>query len=470
MDTKKLRQKILDLAIRGKLVPQDPNDEPASVLLERIRAEKERLIAEGKIKRPKKSKATSVESHYRKLPKGWIVTRLRDIAWFGGGKTPSTENKAYWDNGTVNWITSKDMKEPVITDSKIKLSALGASQNRLYPKGTLLMVTRSGVLRRTLPLAVIGKESTVNQDIKAINTPFGEISEFLYWYFSALEIEILEKYQKDGTTVESIDFEKFQDIEIFLPPLSEQKRIIDQLKTLLHLIDVMSSDSVQIKTTIEKAKSKILELAMQGKLVPQDASDEPAADMLRRINPKAKIITDNPHLENIPQGWCKTDLKSIGKWQSGATPSKLNAMYYGKGYPWLNTGDLNDGLINSIPKEITALALKETSVKLNPIGSVLIAMYGATIGKLGILGIESTTNQACCACTNCFIYNKFLFYFLLFYRPRFIQLGGGGAQPNISKEKIETTFILLPPLNEQKRIVAKLEGFYSVLDEIGASL
>ncbi len=88
MDTKKLRQKILDLAIRGKLVPQDPNDEPASVLLERIRAEKERLIAEGKIKRPKKSKASSAASHYQQLPKGWIVTSLRDIAWFGEGKTP----------------------------------------------------------------------------------------------------------------------------------------------------------------------------------------------------------------------------------------------------------------------------------------------------------------------------------------------------------------------------------------------
>ena len=470
MDIKKLRQKILDLAISGKLVPQNPNDEPASVLLERIRAEKERLIAEGKIKRPKKSKSSSAESHYQQLPDGWAVTRLADIAWFGGGKTPSTENRIFWNNGTINWITSKDMKEPVIIDSKIKLSAIGASQSTIYPKGTLLMVTRSGILRRTLPLAITGKESTVNQDIKTVTTPFYGITEYLYWYFTANESEILEKYQKDGTTVESIDFEKFQNIEVLLPPLAEQERIIKQLKLLLQLIDVISADSNRIKTTIEKTKSKILDFAMQGKLVPQDPADEPAVDMLRRINPKAKIITDNPHSWNIPENWCVTNLKSIGKWQSGATPSKMNSDYYGVGYPWLNTGDLTDDYIYSIPKQITELALKETSVKLNQSGSVLIAMYGATIGKLGILTFPATTNQACCACATCHINNRFLFYFLKYYRPEFINMGGGGAQPNISKEKIENTVLMLPPVNEQKRIVDKIEELYSMLEEIEASL
>lgn len=97
-------------------------------------------------------------------------------------------------------------------------------------------------------------------------------------------------------------------------------------------------------------------------------------------------------------------------------------------------------------------------------------MYGATIGKLGILTCELTTNQACCACADCFIFNKYLFYFLKYHRPVFIKIGGGGAQPNISKEKIENTILHLPPLNEQKRIVAKIEELYSVLDEIEASL
>ena len=333
-----------------------------------------------------------------------------------------------------------------------------------------IIVSCAGTIGETYVLPNDCKDGIINQALMIIRLFRPEILEYYLEYFNFVLKASATKDSK-GTAIKNIPpFEILKAYPFPLPPIAEQQRIVEATKQFDRLFEMLNKNRDQIVNRITRIKAKILDIAMQGKLVPQDPTDEPASDMLLRINPKAKIITDNPHLENIPQGWCKTDLKSIGKWQSGATPSKLNAMYYGKGYPWLNTGDLNDGLINSIPKEITALALKETSVKLNPIGSVLIAMYGATIGKLGILGIESTTNQACCACANCFIYNKFLFYFLLFYRPRFIQLGGGGAQPNISKEKIETTFILLPPLNEQKRIVAKLEGLYSVLDEIGASL
>ena len=168
----------------------------------------------------------------------------------------------------------------------------------------------------------------------------------------------------------------------------------------------------------------------------------------------------------IPDSWEWVKLGEIGLWQSGATPSKSNPNYFGTGYPWLNTGDLNDGYISSIPKEITQLALKETSVKLNPVGSVLIAMYGATIGKLGILNIEATTNQACCACYKYWINQKYLFFFLLAWRPQFIQMGGGGAQPNISKEKIEATHIPCPPINEQLRIVRQIEFIFELLDKL----
>ena len=162
-------------------------------------------------------------------------------------------------------------------------------------------------------------------------------------------------------------------------------------------------------------------------------------------------------------------LGEIGLWQSGATPSKSNPNYFGKGYPWLNTGDLNDGYISLIPKEITPFALKETSVKLNPAGSVLIAMYGATIGKLGILNIDATTNQACCACYKYWINQKYLFFFLLAWRPQFIQMGGGGAQPNISKEKIEETYIPCPPANEQLRIERQIEFIFELLNKVDVS-
>ena len=169
----------------------------------------------------------------------------------------------------------------------------------------------------------------------------------------------------------------------------------------------------------------------------------------------------------VPQKWSWTTLGKIGKWQSGSTPSRLNKDYYNGEIPWLKTGDLNDGYITHIPEYITEKALNETSVKLNPSGSVLIAMYGATIGKIGILTYPATTNQACCACeTFNGIDKEFLFFFLLSHRDEFIKMGGGGAQPNISKEKIVNTCIPLPPFAEQKRIVNAVNKMFALLDII----
>ncbi|MGM5857701.1 restriction endonuclease subunit S [Streptococcus suis] len=161
----------------------------------------------------------------------------------------------------------------------------------------------------------------------------------------------------------------------------------------------------------------------------------------------------------IPDSWEWVRLGNIGCWGSGATPSKSNLKYYEpQAVPWLLTGDLTDGYITHIPNKISELALEKTSVKLNPTGSVLIAMYGATIGKLGILTFPATTNQACCACNTLFHVEKlFLFYFLMSERKNFTARAEGGAQPNISKEKIVNTLFPLPPITEQKRIVAQIE-------------
>lgn len=230
-------------------------------------------------------------------------------------------------------------------------------------------------------------------------------------------------------------------------------------------------------------RQKILDLAIHGKLVPQDPNDEPASVLLERIRTekerlikdgkikrpkKSKATSDKPHYENVPfevpSSWVWTTLGEIGNWQSGATPSRLRKDYYGGNIPWLKTGDLNDGYISDIPEYITETALKETSVKLNPKDSVLIAMYGATIGKVGILSFPATTNQACCACTDYLVKKMYLFYFLLANRENFIAMGGGGAQPNISKEKIVSTLIPLPPKQEQSRIVEGIEHWLSLVD------
>lgn len=260
------------------------------------------------------------------------------------------------------------------------------------------------------------------------------------------------------------------DFYVPIAPLQEQMRIVGSIKHWLLLVDSIEDNKENLQETIKQTKTKILDLAIHGKLVPQDPTDEPASELLKRINPKAEITCDNPQYGKLPNGWCETLLGNIGTWQSGATPSRLRKDYYGGSIPWLKTGDLNDGIVQSIPECITERALEETSVKLNPAGSILIAMYGATIGRIGILSKPATTNQACCACVDYLPEKKFLFYFLLANRENFIAMGGGGAQPNISKEKIIHTHIPLPPQQEQQRIVAKIEELFAQLDNITSSL
>ena len=281
-----------------------------------------------------------------------------------------------------------------------------------------------------------------------------------------------DQIQKDSVGIgqPNVNGTTLSQLALPIPPINEQHRIVNKLGSWLNIIDAIDNGKTELQIAIKRAKSKILDLAVHGKLVPQDPNDEPARELLKRINPKAEITCDTPQYGKLPKGWCETLLGNIGNWQSGATPSRLRKDYYNGDIPWLKTGDLNDSVIKSIPETITRKALEETSVKLNPTGSVLIAMYGATIGKIGILALPATTNQACCACVDYMCDKMFLFYFLLANRKRFIAMGGGGAQPNISKEKITNTHIPLPPLSEQYRIVARIEELFAQLDKIESSL
>ena len=253
-----LKKSILQEAVQGKLVPQDPSDEPAEALLERIRAEKQRLIKEGKIK---KDKHESVifrrdNSHYEKrgseevcideeipfeIPENWAWARLSSFGVFSSGKTPSMSNPQFW-NGNIPWVTSKDMKHPVITDSEMHISELAASSMQLYPAGTLLLVARSGILKRLLPLCKLGIGSTINQDIKAFSLYDIELSEWLFYGIKAFEPYILKELVKSVTTVESLKFDEFSAMLIPVPPLSEQRRIIAAIKTAMNLLTPLSSN------------------------------------------------------------------------------------------------------------------------------------------------------------------------------------------------------------------------------------
>ena len=253
-----LKKSILQEAVRGKLVPQDPSDEPAEALLERIRVEKQRLIKEGKIK---KNKHESVifrrdNSHYEKrgseevcideeipfeIPENWTWARLSSFGVFSSGKTPSMSNPQFW-NGNIPWVTSKDMKRPVITDSEMHISELAASSMQLYPAGTLLLVARSGILKRLLPLCKLGIDSTINQDVKAFSLYDIELSEWLFYGIKAFEPYILKELVKSVTTVESLKFDEFSAMLIPVPPLSEQKRIIAAIKAAMNLLTPLSSN------------------------------------------------------------------------------------------------------------------------------------------------------------------------------------------------------------------------------------
>ncbi|WP_018174027.1 restriction endonuclease subunit S [Thioalkalivibrio sp. ALJ9] len=235
-------------------------------------------------------------------------------------------------------------------------------------------------------------------------------------------------------------------------------------------------------TGINKLRELILELAVRGRLVEQDPNDEPASVLLQRIaEEKARLeqegnikrprhlppidITETPF--SIPNNWQYTRLNEIGCWGSGATPKRSNEAYYGGSIPWFKSGELRSDFIFSSEERITDLAVRETSVRMNNPGDVLVAMYGATIGKAAILGTQATTNQAVCACTPWRgISNRFLLLTLKSYRPRFIRMGAGGAQPNISREKIISTVIGLPPESEQCRIVEKVDELMALCDRL----
>lgn len=279
-----------------------------------------------------------------------------------------------------------------------------------------------------------------------------------------------------------------------LPPLEEQARIVNRIDELFEQIDIIEQNQADIDTLYDEFRKRTLTLAIQGKLVPQDPNDEPASVLLKRIRAEKKaklgkkyvdsyiykgddncyyekVGTNEPaRLDNlpfdIPDSWCWARLGNIGDWGAGATPARTNSQYYGGNIPWLKTGELNNDIVYGSEEHITDEALKECSLRYCRIGDVLIAMYGATIGKLAIAGVPLTTNQACCACTPYEgIYNFYLLYFLMEEKDNFTQMGFGGAQPNISKEKIIKHLFPVPPYEEQKEIVSTFISIQNILKD-----
>ena len=317
MDTKKLRQKILDLAIHGKLVPQDPNDEPASVLLERINAEKERLIKEGKIKRSKKSAKTSDTPHYGnvpfEVPKGWVWTTVSDISksiLYGVSESAKStgkykllritdiqNNQVDWDTVPFTNFDANKVSSYILCNGDILFARTGATVGKSY------LIKK--LTQKAIYASYLIRVQTFNLVIPEYVKLFFE-SDY-YWAQIELNSVGIGQPNVNGTILGSLN--------IPLPPLSEQKRIVIEIERWLSLINMIEENKVDLQTAIKQAKSKILELAIHGKLVPQDPNDEPASELLKRINPKAEITCDNGHYPQLPDGWCKCRLEDIVEYE-----------------------------------------------------------------------------------------------------------------------------------------------------------
>ena len=272
-----------------------------------------------------------------------------------------------------------------------------------------------------------------------------------------------------GSAQPKLSQDNLNRIPIPLPPLAEQQRIVAEIERWFSLIDTIEQGKENLQNTIKQTKNKILDLAIHGKLVPQDPSDEPASELLKRINPKAQITCDNEHSEKLPKGWYLSTLGDCFKWGSGGTPESTVKAYYEGNIPWLVIGDLNDSIVTFASKHISQLGIYNSSAKVLTKGTLLMAMYGS-IGKLGIAGMELATNQAIAYAKPNEINTYYLFYYLLANRDNFYMLGKGGTQKNISQTLIKSYPFLLPPLAEQKRIVLKIEELFSIIDTVEQTL
>ena len=487
MNAQDLKNSILQRAIEGKLVPQRKEEGTAKDLLVKIRAEKAQLIKEKKIKKTKPLPAITDDEKPFDIPDGWEWVRLDDIVYNHGQKKPNNIF-CYIDIGLID-----NQKHQLTNDEKVILPESAPSRARKIVKdGDILYATVRPYLHN---MCIMNKkfsyEAIASTGFAVMTTYSGVFNKYLFFCLLSPEFD---KYANSNKNSKGVAYPAINDTALYkacipLPPLAEQHRIVAKLEELQPDIDAYDKAQTKLRTIEQRfpdaMKKSLLQYAIEGKLVPQRKEEGTAKDLLVKIRAeKAQLIkekkikkskplpeiTDEEKPFDIPDSWEWVRLGELGEWCSGATPSRQHPEYFGGNIPWLKTGDLNDGYIKKVPESITNEGFQHSSTKINPIGSVLIAMYGATIGRLGILQIPATTNQACCACELFYgTYNKYLFYFLLANRKNFIKQGAGGAQPNISKAKIIDTTMPLPPMEEQHRIVAKLEELLPLCQQPAAN-
>ena len=469
MTPQELKNSILQLAIQGKLVEQRPEEGTANEMYKK-------LI----IKKHIDLKPINDDEIPFEIPNSWMWFRHNELfEIIGGSQPPKSHFSNEYKEGYIRLYQIRDYGE-----NPVPVYVPKNEVSKFSVKGDILLARYGGSLGKVF----WAKDGAYNVALAKVTPLFegeGPLPQYMYYYYNAPLYQLLVKNNSRSAQA-GFNKEDLNNLLLPLPPLAEQKRIVAKIEELLPYIEryekawsKLEDLNKRFPTDLQKS---ILQLAIQGKLVEQRPEEGTAEELYQQIQAEkqrlikeGKIKKEKPLPEisedeipfDIPASWIWVRIGNIGSWSAGATPSRTNPLYYNGDIPWLKTGDLNDGIISDVPEFISELALEKLSLRLNPIGSVLMAMYGATIGKLGILNIEATTNQACCACIPYEgVYNKYLFYFLMARRTDFIKMGEGGAQPNISKEKIINAIFALPPLAEQKRIVKRLEEILPLCEKL----
>ena len=482
MDTKALRQKILDLAIHGKLVPQDPNDEPASVLLERIKAEKERLIKEGKIKRSKKSAKTSDTPHYPYLlPNGWEWCNLEDIVcelkYGTSEKSLSVGKIAVLRMGNITNVGTIDYSNLVYSSNNedIKLYSLEKDDLLFNRTNSSEWVGKTAIYKKEQPAIYAGYLIRIRPILifsDYLNTVMNS-SYYRNWCYNV---------KTDAVNQSNINAQKLSQLMIPIPPLKEQERIVVEVAKWISLIDTIKNSKRDLQTTIKQTKSKILNLAIHGKLVPQDLNDEPAIELLKRINPDFTPC-DNEHDKKLPQNWCLCRLKELCTFLSrGKSPKYSDA---DKTYPvFAQKCNLKEGGISLEQARFLdpSTICKWSEVYKLRTGDILINSTGTgTVGRtrlfhesyLGQYPFVVPDSHISVVRATVGIIPQYLYAYISSNKiQQYMEenLAGSTNQKELYIGILEQMEIFVPPFLEQQRIIKKIEELFSVLDDIQNAL
>ena len=423
------------------------------------------------------SPITSDKPHYEnvpfEVPSSWVWTTLGDIAEIITGNTPSKDIKEYY-SGNIPFFKPTDLEQGIHTKySKDRLTPLGFEQSRKLPANSVLVTCIGATIGKTGLTTV---EGTCNQQINAIIPTSAILAKFLFYVCISDYMQHEIKANASATTLPILNKANFSKIAITIPPLQEQSRIVKSIEHWLSLVDCIEKNKDNLQRTIKEAKSKILTLAIHGKLVPQAPTDEPASELLKRINPKAEIISDNGHYQKLPNGWSITELCNISTILNGYA-FKSSEYVSSNGIRIIRIANVQDGYIeDKLPQYYPKSKSSDIGHFLLEYNDLLMSLTG-NVGRVGILPnslLPAALNQrVACIRENRSIVNKY-YLFYLFQSNKFcsecIKSAKGVAQLNISTEWLKSYTILLPPLAEQKRIVAKIEEIFAQLDAIETAL